>query len=200
MINQQKIITYLKEKYNPLTIALYGSYADGTYNQNSDFDCLIIVKYKDYSHDDHLIDNVRLDCFIYTEDEIKTKSIEEFITIYKANIIYDTGIGKQLKSEVEKYVDSFTYKDKEFLVSWIKKTLWRIGSVDDDSNFRAITFLSESLEDYCLLRDIFYFGSKKSIKYLKKEDKIGYNLFYKAISTRTNDSIIDWGEHIIQYK
>ena len=62
MINQQKIITYLKEKYNPLTIALYGSYADGTYNQNSDFDCLIIVKYKDYSHDDHLIDNVYIDC------------------------------------------------------------------------------------------------------------------------------------------
>lgn len=122
---------------------------------------MIIVKYKDYSHDDYLIDNVYIDCFIYTEDEIKTKSIEEFITIYKANIIYDTGIGKQLKSEVEKYVDSFTYKDKEFLVSWIKKTLWRIGSVDDDSNFRAITFLSESLEDYCLLRDIFYFGSKK---------------------------------------
>ena len=66
MIDQQKIITYLKEKYNPLTIALYGSYADSTCNQNSDFDCLVIVKDKDYSHDDHMIDNVCLDCFIYT--------------------------------------------------------------------------------------------------------------------------------------
>ena len=37
-----KIIEYIKQKYNPLSIILYGSYSNGTNNLNSDFDSLVI--------------------------------------------------------------------------------------------------------------------------------------------------------------
>ena len=33
----EKIIEYIKRNYNPISIILYGSYADGTNNLNSDF-------------------------------------------------------------------------------------------------------------------------------------------------------------------
>ena len=33
----EQIIEYIKRNYNPISIILYGSYADGTNNLNSDF-------------------------------------------------------------------------------------------------------------------------------------------------------------------
>ncbi|MBR5774458.1 MAG: nucleotidyltransferase domain-containing protein, partial [Clostridia bacterium] len=36
----EQIIEYINQKYNPISIILYGSYADGTNNLNSDFDSL----------------------------------------------------------------------------------------------------------------------------------------------------------------
>ena len=37
VIEVDKIITYLQEKYMPLSIIVYGSYANGTNDLNSDF-------------------------------------------------------------------------------------------------------------------------------------------------------------------
>ena len=38
------IVRYLKEKYQPETILVYGSFADGSNNRNSDFDALVITE------------------------------------------------------------------------------------------------------------------------------------------------------------
>lgn len=162
---QQKIIAYLKENYDPLTIAVYGSYADGTNDSHSDFDCLLIVKSKDRMHDDTVVDGVVLDCFLYSEHEMEQENIETFLPLHDAKLVYDTGMGQAVQSRVRNYVQSHTVHDpeeKRFLVSWIKKTLKRIEKSDAEGHFRAIAFLAESLEDYCFLRDRFYFGSKKN--------------------------------------
>ncbi|MBQ5643591.1 MAG: nucleotidyltransferase domain-containing protein, partial [Bacteroidaceae bacterium] len=42
VISLEQVIEYIKKKYNPLSIILYGSYANGTNNLNSDFDSLVI--------------------------------------------------------------------------------------------------------------------------------------------------------------
>lgn len=39
-----EIIEYLKEKYQPLALIVYGSFADGTNNAHSDFDALVICE------------------------------------------------------------------------------------------------------------------------------------------------------------
>jgi predicted nucleotidyltransferase len=59
-----KIIEYLKKEYNPLAIVVYGSYASGTNDEYSDFDCMIIVEEKSRKHDDSVINGIQLDCFI----------------------------------------------------------------------------------------------------------------------------------------
>ena len=51
----EKIIEYIKQKYNPLSIILYGSYANGTNNLNSDFDALVISYDHEQFHDLSLI-------------------------------------------------------------------------------------------------------------------------------------------------
>lgn len=200
MTDQLKIIAYLKERYNPLTIAVYGSYADGTNDEYSDFDCLLIVKSKDRTHDDTIVDGVVLDCFLYSEQEIGQEDIETFIPLYDAKLVYDTGIGQTVQSRVRNYAESHTVhppEEKHFLVSWIKKTMKRIEKSDAEGHFRAIALLAESLEDYCILRGRFYFGSKKTIRSLQEEDEQGFLLFRDAITVRSNEAIIEWAKYIL---
>lgn len=200
MDHQQKIIAYLKERYNPLTLAVYGSYTDGTNDEYSDFDCLLIVKSKDRAHDDTIVDGVPLDCFLYSEQEIEQENIETFLPLYEAKLVYDTGIGQALQSKVRNYVQAHTVhrpEEKHFLVSWIKKTMKRMEKSDEEGHFRAIAFLAESMEDYCFLRDRFYFGSKKTIRFLQEEDEQGFLLFRKAITIRSNEAIREWAKYIL---
>lgn len=197
----ERIIEYLKSTYDPISILLYGSYADGTNDETSDFDCMLIVPKKDKNHDDAVIDGVQLDCFIFTEEEVQNEEVYPYLTAYDSNIVLDNGIGAGLKRRVHEYVAEHTNtakEEKDFLISWIQKTVARITKNDDEGNMRAVSFLAESLADYFVLRDMFYFGSKKAIRYLKKEDTEGYVLFHDAVTVRSNDAIIKWAEYIIR--
>lgn len=196
-----RILAYLKNTYNPISILLYGSFADGTNDQASDFDCMLIVPKKDRNHDDAVIDGIQLDCFIFTEDELQSEAIDTFLTAYDSSIVLDNGIGADLKRRVHNYVEensSTPEEEKDFLISWIQKTIVRIAKNDDEGNMRAVSLLAESLTDYFILRDIFYFGSKKAIQHLKQEDAEGYTLFHNAVTSRSNDAIIKWAEHMMR--
>lgn len=59
------ILKYIQEKYDPLSIILYGSYADGTNNLNSDFDALVITSGQEQLHDTSLVGGIPLDVFVY---------------------------------------------------------------------------------------------------------------------------------------
>lgn len=43
----EEIISYLRKTYKPLAILLYGSWQDGTQDDMSDFDCMVIVAEKE---------------------------------------------------------------------------------------------------------------------------------------------------------
>ncbi len=57
---------------------------------------------------------------------------------------------------------------------------------------------AESLEDYCLQRDRFYFGSKKTIAFLREYDPEGHALFQRAITHSGADSLRRRAEYIIR--
>lgn len=197
----EQILEYLKSTYNPLSILLYGSFANGTNDETSDFDCMLIVSEKDRNHDDTTISGIQLDCFLFTEDEVQSEEIDTFLTAFDSHIVLDNGIGAELKRRVHDYVEKNRVTPKEekaFLISWIKKTVLRITKNDDEGNMRAISFLAESLADYYTLRDMFYFGSKKAIAYLRETDAEGYALFHDAVTLRSNDAILKWAEHVIE--
>lgn len=61
----EQIIEYIKQKYSPLTIIVYGSYASGTNNLNSDFDALVISQHHREFHDTSFVNGVQLDVFVY---------------------------------------------------------------------------------------------------------------------------------------
>ena len=61
----ERMIEYIQKKYDPHTMILYGSYADGTNDLNSDFDALVIASNHEYFHDTSFVDGVQLDVFVY---------------------------------------------------------------------------------------------------------------------------------------
>ena len=197
----KKIIDYLKKKYNPLAIVTYGSFSCGMNDSYSDYDCMIIVNKKANRHDDTVIGGIRLDCFIFTKDEVIGEDPDTFLTVYDGNIVMDTDeIAADLKTRVRKYVEEHSVipsDEKKFMISWIKKTMQRVEKNDDEGNYRALAFLWESMADYFLLRDLFYFGSKKAVAYLKENDAEGYRLYHDAITDRTNAAIREWANHVI---
>ncbi len=195
----EKIIRYLLDTYHPRSLLVYGSYARGDMDESSDFDCMVIVDAKEKDHDDQVIDGVPLDCFIFTAEEAAAEDVDPFLTAYDSRIICDDGTGAALKARVRRYVDEHTVteqSDKEFIAAWIRKTVRRMRKGDDEGSYRALLFLSESLEDYCSLRNLFYFGSKKTIALLKRDDPAGYELFRHAVTGRTDDAIRAWAEYV----
>lgn len=198
----QTIINYLIDKYRPLAIVTYGSFCFGMNDAYSDFDCMIIVDQKGSSHDDTVIDGIPLDCFIFTKAEVLGEDLDTFLTVYDGNVVLDTDeIAANLKVRVRNYVAEHSVipdDEKKFIISWIQEAMRRVEKNDDEGNFRALAFLWESITDYFLLRDLFYFGSKNAVAYLKENDTVGYRLYHNAITERTNIAIGEWANHVIK--
>lgn len=196
---EKRIEKYLTETYHPSSIIFCGSYQDGTYDEDSDFDCIILVKEKTARHDPSVICGVRLDCFIFTEEEAENEDAELFFSVHDGIIIADNGKGAVLKERVKKYVEEHRIvsdMEKDQIRQWISRAMKRMEKGSDEGNHEAAAFLWESLTHYCFLRDIFYFGSRKTINHLKNNDPDGYRIFHEAISKRTNSLISAWAEYV----
>lgn len=199
----EKILSYLKKTYHPLAVIVSGSYADGSFDEGSDFDCTVVVEgEKPFGHDSSVIDGVPLDCFIYTDEEAEDIDPDAVLPIFNGRIIFDTdGIAANMKAKVAKYVADNTVtseSDKQIIRGFIVKCMKRMDKNDDDGNYRLISLLWESLCDYFLLRDMYFFGGKKAIKYLKENDPEGYGLYHKAITEKTPEAVKPWAEYILK--
>ena len=190
------VIRYLEEKYAPVAILVYGSYADGTQDEYSDFDCMLIVDEKKADIDCSEVNGVTLDCRLFTVFETYAEDLDPFLPAYDSVILKDrVGAGKILKDRVRAYVESIRVcpaEEKRQIISWSTKVLRRMEKRDEQGNYRAIELLQQSLSDYFRLRDMYYPGSRKAIRWLKEHDEAGHELFREAVLLRTNSSIGEW--------
>ena len=88
----EQMIEYIKQKYNPLSIILYGSYANGTNNLSSDFDALVISYDHEYYHDTSFVNGTQMDVFVYPASHFDGDfDCNDFIQIFDGKIITDSG-------------------------------------------------------------------------------------------------------------
>lgn len=78
MKTEDKIVQYLIDTYNPYSIIIYGSFSNGTNNENIDFDALIITDNIN-KHDTNIIDGTVLDVFIYPAELLKSIMIRRIL-------------------------------------------------------------------------------------------------------------------------
>ena len=114
MIILEQIIEYIKQNYNPISIILYGSYADGTNNLNSDFDSLVISYDHEQFHDTSFVNGIQLDVFVYPVSYFEGEfDCDDFVQIFDGKIIVDSNErGKALQVKVISHIQNRPQKSK----------------------------------------------------------------------------------------
>ena len=114
MIILEQIIEYIKQNYNPISIILYGSYADGTNNLNSDFDSLVISYDHEQFHDTSFVNGIQLDVFVYPVSYFEGEfDCDDFLQIFDGKIIVDSNErGKALQMKVISHMQNRPKKSK----------------------------------------------------------------------------------------
>lgn len=196
----ETILNYLRETYRPSTLILYGSWADGSNNAGSDFDCLLLCDRDEPHHDVSIVEGIQLDAFVYPVDSVKDCNPEEFLQIHDGRILLDeTGAGAALKETVNAYITeaaSAAREDSLAQLDWCRKMLLRTQRGDAEGFFRWHWLLCDSLEIWCGLQGQFYFGPKKAIRYLKEADPVGFALYEKALKAMDDQALTAWIKHI----
>ncbi len=197
----ERIIGYLKEKYQPLAMIVYGSYADGTNGDGSDFDCLIVSRSASVRHDMEIVYGVPLDVFLYPPEELCDEIDPfEFIQIDGGVIVMDTdGIAGRLMQKVREYIENPPVKSRDELltgIAWCEKMVRRARRGDAEALFRWHWLLCDSLELYCDLVGRRYLGPKKSLRGMHELDPEGYAVYSEALGKFTRRSLVQWIEHL----
>ena len=191
------IIAYLKEKYSPLSIIVYGSYADGTNGPFSDFDALVISSCHGQSHDTSFVDGVQLDVLIYPADRFDGEfDCKDFVQLLDGKIIMDTNDkGSSLQHRVSKHLESLppkSYSDIRADIDWCLKMCQRVKRGDTEGMFRWHWLLTDSLEIFCNAVQHPYMGPKKALKWMEKEHPAAFALYDKALRESDTESLDAW--------
>jgi len=193
---RDKILAYLKETYQPYAIIVYGSFADGSANKNSDFDALVIAD-KGKMHDSSVIDGVVLDVFIYPSDTFRTEyDPEEFVQVWDGNILLDTdGVAACLKKRVLDYIAHIPRKttaEIEQEVDWCEKMLSRTMRDDAEGYYRWHWVLFDSLEIYFDVKGLYYYGPKKALRFLEQTDPEAFRIYTRALREFKRECLSAW--------
>ena len=196
-----QIIQYIKQKYNPLSVILYGSYANGTNDANSDFDALVISNGCELCHDTSFVGTTQLDVFVYPASYFdEDYDYSDFIQIFDGKVVMDTeDKGKQLRTSVQSYLHDRPKKTKmenQANIDWCTKMLERANRGDAEGLFRWHWVLTESLEIFCDITHHLYLGPKKSILWMKEQHPVAFACYETALSNFNYESLKNWISYI----
>lgn len=192
-----EIVAYIKRNYAPLCLIVYGSYADGSNNKNSDFDALVISKDHREFHDVSFVNNIQLDVFVYPASYFEGQfDCSSFVQLYDSKILFDTqGLGASLKRQVLSYIDNRPRKSNEEIenqIAWCRKMLLRTRRADAEGMFRWHWVLIDSLEFFCDKVGHAYWGPKKTLRWMESAHPEGFICYKNALFKLDKDSLEKW--------
>lgn len=193
----ENILEYLTQTYHPLSIIVYGSYANNTNNLNSDFDALVITDHSDQCHDTSHIDGIPLDVFVYPRTFFEGDfDCEAVIQIFDGLIVLDhDGLGAAVQSRVLTHLENRLCKTKNEMqssIDWCAKMAERVKRGDAEGLFRWHWVLIDSLEIFCDLMQQPYFGPKKALKWMEQQHPDAFACYEHALRDFTPESLETW--------
>lgn len=201
----EQILKYIHQKYDPLSVIVYGSYANRTNNLHSDFDALVISCNHERYHDTSFVNGIQLDVFVFPASYFEGEyDCEEFIQIFDGMIITDhEDIGKNLQAHVLSHLQSRPRKTATEIqanIDWCAKMSKRVTRHDAEGMFRWHWLLIDSLEIFCDIMQHPYFGPKKSLKWMEKNHPTAFHLYQKALTEFSIESLENWVSYIKKYE
>ena len=196
----QAICSYLENTYHPHAVILYGSYADGTNGDGSDFDALLIADGDVPAHDASVVGGVQLDVWLISTAAAATLAPTEYTHILPGQILLDErGMAQQLLAAVRSADEALPLPDDETIaqgVAWCRKMLVRTQRGDAEACYRWHWLLTDSLEIACQALRIPYRGPKKSLRLLESADPEGYALYCDSLLSIDSPALSAWVDHI----
>lgn len=192
-----EIVDYIKQKYDPACIIVYGSYADGSNNAHSDLDALVLRESGGELHDVSVVGDIRLDVFVYPVSRFESDfDINEIIQIFDGKIILDRdGIAERLIGKARAYIENIPAKTPEELseeAEWCEKMLLRAKRGDAEGLFRLHWLLTESLEIFCDIVRRPYLGPKKSLKFMRENHAKAFSVYSAALESSSVSALENW--------
>ena len=189
------ILNYLYATYAPRALILYGSYADGTNDGDSDFDALILADVQ--RHDVSTVDGVQLDVWVYPVDYFHADdTLTEAVTIAEGYILHDPeGLGAALQERVRAHLAARPGKSAEEnaeTLAWCRKMLKRTARNDAEGLYRWHWLLTDSLEIACDLLHHPYRGPKKSLRWLEEAHPAVHAAYLRALAEFTQSALTAW--------
>ena len=193
----EKMLQYIRQKYAPLSIIVYGSYADGSNRINSDFDALVISEHCAAFHDAAQIGAVQLDVFVYPRSQFENGfDCREFFQIHDGIIVLDTdGFGASIQSQVQNALELLPKKTPDEVrqeIAWCKKMLLRTERRSAEGLYRWHWLLTESLEIYCDAHKKTYLGPKKALRWMEAEHPEAFRHYSRALLHFDQQSLQSW--------
>ena len=192
----ETILHYLYEKYAPLALILYGSYADGTAGEGSDFDALLL-RDGEMLHDVAIVDGVQLDVWVYPAAYFAAEdALDEAVTILDSVILHDPqGLGAALKARAEAHwaaIPGKTPAENAVALAWCRKMLARTARTDAEGLYRWHWLLVDTLEIACDLLHQPYRGPKKALRWLEAAHPAVHAAYLRALQSFTPDALAAW--------
>lgn len=184
-MNKEKLVEYITKKYQCHTIILYGSFANGTFDEESDIDVVGFTD-NDMEHQDKsLFDGRALDLWIYNDKKLKHP--EEFLHIRTGQSLLDSNHQSdefltQINALFNKGPEQLTQEAKDNHILWLEKMLKRTLKNDIEGQYRFHWALTDILPIYFEITNQWYLGSKESFIWLEKNNLEAFILFKKLYS------------------
>ncbi|AUH50522.1 nucleotidyltransferase domain-containing protein [Chromobacterium sp. ATCC 53434] len=180
-----RIVAELERDPRLHTVLLYGSRADGSANQGSDYDIAAFGALEQVARDTRRIDGEYLDLFLYP-DSVLDAPTEEHLSLRGAKILRQRG------EEASRFLDGLEalhaagpqrLPDDELQArrDWAHKMAARIQRGDVEGDYRRAWLLMALLEDYFALRGLWFEGPKKALRWLALHDEDSRRAFELAL-------------------
>lgn len=176
-------------------ILLYGSRAAGTANEFSDYDVAAFADVPVTTRDTRIVDGRFLDVFVHPETVLRAAS-KEHLTLRGSKILLQRGTEAadflaNLDAIFARGPDPLPADEIDARRTWARKMSLRMRRGDIEGDFRRVWLLTALLEDYFVIRGMWYQGPKKSFEWLRTSDPPTYQAFEESLKPGASFDVID---------
>ena len=200
-MDERQILTdALIARWQPVALLVYGSFADGSQDEHSDLDALVITDKPAPLRDQGELFGRRLDLWFLTPDAVAGIDPGDWPQLYHAVPVYDPdGIGMKLIADVRSAIDAQplpSSSQNADSLDWLDRMLARAAQPTPEGRYRLLWLLTDSLEIWCDLSGKRCFGPKKSMALFRETDPKGFTLYESALQETTTETASAWISHL----